>query len=457
MSKALGSGLLAFVTVALLALPSPATADDVSASSGHRPAVIVLSPVWRPLPEPPKTAPPSLQLAYQVASDWSHFVRMNGQHVRRLRELQRRHGSERPIQTTAMIPAAKDLALQERLLTALERVESETGRAGPWLLHLRGALQHARADSQFEIEDRRYLQQLSDDSGAAAAELGPPEPPDHAMAIATWRRLAVEFPDHPQRGDLLYQLAYLENQRGAEAAAATLLRGVLCPERTAPLETPEPSAYAEAMRVESEREALGGDQPYQRCRPMAMAHDLRTAAWALLGDVHFHGVGQLRHAASAFARAADEARSWRRALYLYQLGWSAYRMDDYPRAIAAFDRLLRPGQVGRALADQVAALRPEAMQYLSICFVELWQTQVGSGRSPTTSVVATVTQHYAGQASDTSDAHVREVLVGVGDVLSAMTETVPAAEAWRAAIALQPDHPDVAELEQRIADTKHRP
>ena len=163
-------------------------------------------------------------------------------------------------------------------------------------------------------------------------------------------------------------------------------------------------------------------------------------AWVRLGDWHFDDVqaDSLRKATEAFARMYDFPEHSLFARAIYKLGWTYYRMDDFPHAVESFTRLLdhyvaKAGGTGGKPGGDVW---PEAVQYTAISFAD--ETWGGVDRAK--AYFETI-GHRAYEV---------EVFARLGDVYFDETKYGRAVEAYQHVLALAPLSPEAPKLHAKI-------
>jgi TolA-binding protein len=249
------------------------------------------------------------------------------------------------------------------------------------------------ATEQFHLEARR---------AAAEGREPPPEPmKSYAPSIALYQRLLTGFPDSQFTHGVSYLLAWClgEMGQGEEAQAAY-------------------QALIERFP----------ESPYV------------PEAWVRLGDWHFDDVaaGSLARAAQAFSRmyAYPDHPLYARAIY--KLGWTHYRLDDYPQAVEAFTRLLdfyvaRATQAGERPGGDVW---PEAIQYTAISLSD-----------PSWGGVEKAQAFFAARGGRPYEA---EVFARLGDIFFEQTRYAAAVEAWKVVLELEPLGPDAPLIQGKI-------
>jgi len=263
------------------------------------------------------------------------------------------------------------------------------------------------AELYYEKANDDYVQELAqwkDDARRAMAEgRDPPAEPlkSYARSIALYQRLITGFPQYRFLHGIYYLLAYCLGEMGqgdeAQRAYATLI-----------------DRYPKSQFV--------------------------PEAWVRLGDWYFDDVkaDSLRRAADAFSRmyAYPDHPLFARALY--KLGWTYYRMDDYPRAVDSFTRLLDTyvAESKRTGKKPGGDVWPEAIQYTAISFAdERW-----GGVDRASAWFATL----GGRPYEA------EIYRRMGDIYFDETKFASAVAAYKLVIAKDPFAPDAPKIQAKI-------
>jgi TolA-binding protein len=275
-------------------------------------------------------------------------------------------------------------------------------------------------DAMFRLAEL-YFERSSDDYSRALAEWKeevrraladgrdlPPEPQrDHSRSVDLYRKLLAGFPGYRFLHATQYLLAYALGDMGRPDESIR--------------------AYAELIRAHPQ-------SPFV------------PEAWVRIGDHWFDEIGSaaLRKAAEAYARVGawpDHPLAPRAA---YKLGWTYYRLDDFPRAIEAFTRLLDgyvadSERTGRAPGGDVW---PEAIQYMAISFAD----PKGGGPEG-------ARRWFASLGGRPYEA---EVYGRLGDVLFDETRHVDAVAAWQMFLEAAPLSPDAPRVQAKIVSAWQR-
>jgi TolA-binding protein len=300
-------------------------------------------------------------------------------------------------------------------LDGLERVERESAIARfeefltrypddpqftPDAMFRLAELYYEKVNDDFRLASDRFR----DEARRAAAEgrEPPPEPmKSYAQSIALYQRLITGFPDYKFTHGITYLLAYCLGEMGQGQEAQAVYQSLIEQFPTSPF-VPE--------------------------------------AWVRLGDWHFDEVAanSLLQATEAFSKmyAFPEHPLYARAIY--KLGWTYYRIDDFPKAVESFTRLLdyyvaRAEKTGEKPGGDVW---PEAIQYTAISFAdEKW---------------GGVEKAKAFFAAGGERPYEAEVFSKLGDVFYDETKFSAAVEAYKVVLERDPLSPDAPRIQGKI-------
>jgi TolA-binding protein len=371
-----------------------------------------------------------------------------------------RAGGVRPAVTRppGAAPLVSDAEARAELEGSVRRWEDE---AAAFRAELQGALR-ARLEAR-----RRFL---ADGFELALRDLELLERNDRDGAISRFEEFLVRYPDDPAfTPDAMFRLAELHYEKANDDFALAVdahqaaARRALADGRDPP---PEPAkSYARSIELyqalitqfPSYKYAdgtqyllayclgeMGQGEEAQAAYEALIARFPRSAfvpeAWVRLGDWHFDAVdaGALRRAADAFARMYEHPGHPLFARAIYKLGWTFYRMDDFPRAVESFTRLLDHyvAAADRAGGAPGGDVWPEAIQYTAISFAD-----------PAWGGVARARAFFAGIGPRPYEA---EVFARLGDVYLEETRNAEAVEAWEQVLRLAPMSADAPRIQARI-------
>jgi len=229
------------------------------------------------------------------------------------------------------------------------------------------------ADRFAELQERR-------DAGEDV-EL-PPEPEkDFSRTINLFRRLLAEYPDYRHVDGALYLLGFCLNETGDFEEARIAWLSLVCSnhfqyEGPVPRQEPgdEEEHPASTLRAADEPEVGPFTNEYDTCTARVAESRFLGEAWLRIGEYHFdydytaHG---LDYAISAYRNAMADPEGPFYDKALYKLAWSYYRADRYIEAIRHFAMLVEYADERRERTGGAGSeMRPEAIQYLGICFAE---------------------------------------------------------------------------------------
>lgn len=369
----------------------------------------------------------------------------------------RRHAA-RPAAVSAAGPAVSDAQARTELEEAVRRWEEEARS-------FRGEVQTI-VQKQFE-ERRRFL---AENYEQAIRDLEVLERNEREAAIARFEEYVARYPDDPTFSpDAMFRLAELYYEKAnddfelATIAHRDEARRAVAEGRDPP---PEPlKSYARSIELyqtlitqfPAYKYADGTYYLLAYClAEMGQGTEAQAAyqvlieryptspfvpeAWVRLGDWHFDAVeaDSLKRAAEAFTRMFDFPNHSLFARAIYKLGWTYYRMDDFPHAVESFTRLLDHyvAAAKRTGGKPGGDVWPEAIQYTAISFAdEAW---------------GGVERAKAFFAASGGKPYEAEVFARLGDVYFDETKYGKAVEAYKQVLALAPMAPDAPKIQAKI-------
>ncbi len=193
-----------------------------------------------------------------------------------------------------------------------------------------------KAEENYQLAQERYGEQLELYDEGKIAEL-PEEPKkDYSRSIALYQYIIDNFPNSPLLDDAMYNIAYLTEETGQREDALALYE-----------------KFAEMF-------------PDSRYMPEVL---MRQA------EYYFNPpVNQIERAIEIYKRILAFTDSPRYDEALYRLGWSYYRLNDYPKAISYFTMLADDIEEARKFDpyNRITnpALKEESVEYIGISFLD---------------------------------------------------------------------------------------
>ncbi len=230
---------------------------------------------------------------------------------------------------------------------------------------------------------------------------------DFSRAIALYHEMLVKFPDYRYSDAVYYLLGYCSEQMGAHDDAD--------------------HAFAELI------------QRFPKSKFVPEAY-LRQ------GEAYFDTVAadpraELQKAALAYRKVLDFPDQPLYDKAIYKLGWTYYRLDDFPNAVDAFVKLL-DFYGGKKGAAEQNDLEKEALQYTAICFAdEKW-----GGVDKATA--------YFQQIG--SRPYEKDLYRRLGDIFFDQTKNDDAVASYRLALARDPLAPDAPQVQSKIIQAYER-
>jgi len=276
-----------------------------------------------------------------------------------------------------LVDARADLAsaLSETVALLERELEQhpDDDRRTPMALLLLGEIHLRVANEEFRSRSEEHAQLVERYERGQLDRA--PEPPerDYSMTVETLGTLVRGYPSWERLDDALYLLGYAFYETGQFESARLAFLCLVCSneyEYRGPVA--EPQTSNSGFEGGQDRVEPFVD-PYSDCAPALEGSESLQEAWLRVGEHHFdfdYTRYGLDRAISAYRHALEQREGRHTHLAMYKLAWSYYRLDRYPDAIRTFIQLIEHYDESGSSIETVSALRPEALQYLGICFAE---------------------------------------------------------------------------------------
>ena len=227
------------------------------------------------------------------------------------------------------------------------------------------------------------------DRGELASE---PEEPvkDYSRTIKLFEDLIRKYPDYRLIDGAYYLLGFCLAEIGKFKESRVAWLGLVCSNKfDYESETaPRPVSDEEKMELDRPSSTLPGGtpnlseaieeeffvNPYNDCTPIREDSKFFAETWLRVGEYHFdfdYSKYGLEKAISAYSKLMSMPDNKYYDEALYKLAWTYYRADKYPESIKHFSMLVDfSDQKKRETGRTGSQMRPEAVQYLAICFSE---------------------------------------------------------------------------------------
>ena len=259
------------------------------------------------------------------------------------------------------------------------------------------------ADLYYYDDKNTYLEQMEAyDRAVESGNTGPSAPAmpkkNYDRSIGLYKRLINNHPTSELIDDAIYNTGFLYE---------------------------ELERYEDAIRVYERLITTFPQSPYV------------PEAYMRLGEYYFNpAVNNLPKAIEYYKKILTYVNSNRSSEALYKLGWSYYKLSEYPEAISYFTTLI-DRLWNRPRRDSGVMLLEEALDYMAICFVDFG----GAPRANT--YLASINKPDWGLT----------VLIKLGDIYKNEKEAFPnAIEAYRAALAYTPYSARFPQVHQKLID-----
>lgn len=220
--------------------------------------------------------------------------------------------------------------------------------------------------------------------------VAPEEPKkDYSKTIQLFEDLIVRYPHYRHVDGAYYLLGFCLAETGREPDSRLAWLNLVCankfdyskdrakeasvsPEEEFSLKRPE-MTLATGQKQAPAADSVYVD-PYEGCEPVVESSKFFSETWLRIGEYHFdydYKKWGLERAISAYSRLLKNPEDKYYDEALYKLAWTYYRSDKYPDAIHHFSMLVDFSDARKEQTGKVGSqMRPEAIQYLSICFSE---------------------------------------------------------------------------------------
>jgi tetratricopeptide (TPR) repeat protein len=326
----------------------------------------------------------------------------------------------------------------------------------PDAMYRLGELYYDKAYLKYQKQLERYSQAL--DKGQTD-DMTPPEK-DFTDTIALFRELIERYPDYRSIDGAFYVLGYCLKESGEEEEGRLAWLNGVCANKY----RYDPDAFAaekaaEASAKKQKRPALSLDtgvkaaatdvfvDPFEGCEPINANSRFLFESWWLIGEYHFDfdtsrfGV---ETAISAYKKLAENPEHKFYDKGLYKLAWSYFKADRYPESIQAFSKVVDFADSQEE--QQGGTMRPEAVQYLAVCFFEEdWNMDMVPDE------VSGIERLQDPSLMPQDRKWTQEVYERLGDIYSDNEKNPEAIELWRMFIAKWPLDVRAPFVQQKIA------
>jgi TolA-binding protein len=260
--------------------------------------------------------------------------------------------------------------------------------------------------------------------------------PEHADAVAMFRRVAGEFPRYQHADAARYMMGILLYEEEQYDAARQAFLSLTCADRY-----PVPSA--DQANVVRSVDIMRGD--YTGCAPARGESKYLAEAWLRIGEIHYD-VDELNPALEAYAAASVDTENPLYHAALIRLAWTLYLKRDFATAVQKFDTFIRYADSVRGTPREAGALefRDDAVRYLAKSYLEEDWDRDGSADAFVG--LARLDRDYAARFNEP---HVAEIFVALGDLRAEETEFLEAIDIWAESLQRWP-------LARRAPDTMNK-
>ncbi|MBN2527284.1 MAG: tetratricopeptide repeat protein [Deltaproteobacteria bacterium] len=202
---------------------------------------------------------------------------------------------------------------------------------------------------------------------------------DFSRSIKLFQDLVKRYSNYENIDGAYYLLGYCLKEMGRDNDARLAWLNLVCPNKftydaaeiaqSKKNKHTDMSSPASSLMLESvDTDTDGFVNPFVDCKPVVTNSRFFFESWWLIGNYHFDfdiSKWGVETAIAAYEKLAlDESHKF----YdkgLYKLAWSYYKADKYPEAIATFSKVVDYSDKNNI---RNSSMRPEAIQYLAVCF-----------------------------------------------------------------------------------------
>jgi TolA-binding protein len=300
--------------------------------------------------------------------------------VRRVYEM-KRHSIDESYQ--ARLDAEEELAAKMRM-TSIQYFEQFLKKYPNDPIYTPDAM-YRLAELYYDDSFVKYQGRL--DQYAKAQEKGMADQMDPPVkeldrTIGIFRDLIARYPDYRSIDGAYYVLGYCLNETGHEKEARLAWLNIVCANKykynydefildeakSMSGGKSRPSSSLDVSRGDQEASVVFVD-PFEDCEPIVKDSLFFFESWWYIGNYHFDYDNSrfgIETSISAYKKLIGDPKHKFYDRGLYKLAWSYFKADMYPEAIDAFSKVVDFS--GTKGATKGAGMRPEAIQYLAVCF-----------------------------------------------------------------------------------------
>jgi cellulose synthase operon protein C len=311
----------------------------------------------------------------------------------------------------------------------------------------------------------RYIKQL--DRYGEAAERGDAQSvplPDKEFnrSIHLFEQLVERYPTYENIDGAYYLLGYCLKETGLEEEARLAWLNLVCPNKfrydaeaiAAAREAKQPlpdNPSASLMVAQSPVEGGHFENPFAECQPVVTNSRFFFESWWLIGNYHFdYDISRfgVETAIAAYEKLATDETHRFHDKGLYKLAWSYYKADKYPQAIETFSKVVDYSDRKNV---QNSSMRPEAIQYLAVCFfTDDWNLDNSPDKK--TPFQRIQDPHLMPQ----DRVWTREVYIRLGDIFADNERHDDAVKIWDLVLKRWPLDKDAPFVRDKIANSYHK-
>ncbi len=239
-------------------------------------------------------------------------------------------------------------------------------------------------DSFIRYQEELEAYALAEEQGRAKDMDLPQKELDRTIAIL--KDLINNYPSYRSIDGAYYVLGYCLNETGAEEEARLAWLNIVCANKyrydsmefaakKASDGTDQPTRPSASLTIDGleASEPIGFVDPFAGCKPVTDNSRFFFESWWLIGNYHFDydtSRDGVETSIAAYQKLVEDPKHRFYDKGLYKLAWSYFKADMYPEAIKTFAMVVDFSD--KQTGNRGTGMRPEAIQYLAVCFFENW-------------------------------------------------------------------------------------
>ncbi|MBN2716772.1 MAG: tetratricopeptide repeat protein, partial [Deltaproteobacteria bacterium] len=278
-------------------------------------------------------------------------------------------------------------------------------------------------------------------------------------SISLFQDLVRRYPDYENIDGAYYLLGYCLKEMGLDEEARLAWLNLVCPNKfqydaeaiatAKAARQPLPNSPSASLMVAATDERSGSfTDPFADCQPVVTNSRFFFESWWLIGNYHFDydlSKWGVETAIAAYEKLATDETHRFYDKGLYKLAWSYFKADRYPEAVATFSKVVDYSDRNNV---QNSSMRPEAIQYLAVCFfTDDWDGDGGPDR------LSALERIQNPDLMPQDRPWVREVYTRLGDIYADNEKHDDAIRVWELVLSRWPLDRDAPFVRDKIANS----